>query len=368
MSEHPFYANRITALQRLRGITQQQMAGELDVSGAYLSQVRSGKRPMSSDLAHRASAVYKVPLSYFAAPAIATDAAPVTFRKKASAKVRDEAQVVETYNEALRVFRHASEASGYHVARLPGVSPDIEAMATAVRKSAGVGANAPIKNMTRLCERLGVGVVTDLDPLRSEVAGDHTGLSRPAETERPLIAVLGADRGDVRRFTIAHELCHLIADQDLSTSLTSTRDDREQRAHAFAGALLIPEAVARKHLSESLTLHGFLRVKADYGISVGALIMRARQLGLVSDQRRRSLFIQMSSMGWRKHQGEPVPVAFEKPLLLDQALRRAHGSNYVAKVSHLLGTPVDLLQHWTQGDVADEARDNEATIVQLRPR
>ena len=52
-------------------------------------------------------------------------------------------------------------------------------------------------------------------------------------------------------------------------------------------------------MSESLNLHGYLPIKATYGISVGAIIMRARDLGILSADRARSLQIQLSSQGWR---------------------------------------------------------------------
>ncbi len=162
-------------------------------------------------------------------------------------------------------------------------------------------------------------------------------------------AIVGKHTGDTLRWTIAHELFHIIADGDLRTPLNSTRDQREKRAHAFAGALLVPEPIARQHLSETLTLQGYLRVKAEYGVSVRALIPRGQRLGLVSDQRVRSLYIQMSSIGWKKEQ-EPVPVAVERPLLLGQSLHRAHGPQFAARVSYLIGTPVELLQHWVPED------------------
>lgn len=361
-----FQADRLTALQRLRGVSQQEMAAELDVSGPYLSQIKTGARPMAAELAHRASTAFKVPMSYFSVQKNPVDSMPVTFWKKASARARDEAQVVETYNEAIRLFRYASISSKYHEARLPDPQEhdyDVEAIAGAVRRSAGLRPTTPIRNMVRLCERLGIGVITDLDPNRSEAPGDHTGLSRPAEIKRPLIGIVGTQRGDTQRFTLAHEMFHLMADRDLEMSITSTRDVREQMAHAFAGALLFPEPIARQHLSESLTLHGYLRVKADYGVSVGALIMRGKELRLVSPGRVRSLFIQMSSLGWRND--EPVPVTLERPLLLGQALHRAHGKQYIARVSHVIGTPVELLRHWIPEDEM-ETDAGGGEVVQLR--
>jgi len=141
-----------------------------------------------------------------------------------------------------------------------------------------------------------------------------------------------------------HEAHHLIADRNLAGPITSTRSPEEQRAFHFAGAFLLPERVVRRRVSESLNLHGYLPIKADYGISVGAITRRALDLGMISSHRYRSLSIQLSSAGWRTN--EPVDVADEKPLLLGQALRKAFGNQAVARASHVVGSDPEWILRW----------------------
>lgn len=78
-----------------------------------------------------------------------------------------------------------------------------------------------------------------------------------------------------------------------------------------------------REVDEGTTLNQFLRIKARYGVSVGAIVVRAERLGLISSMRSRSLHIQLNSRGWR--QNEPVLVRAEKPGLLGQAFSRAWG-------------------------------------------
>ena len=216
--------------------------------------------------------------------------------------------------------------------------------------------------MTRLAERLGIGVVHTLDP-DGHADNAHAGASRPsAIASRPLIALACDLPGAERRFALAHELFHVIADQDLDRGLTLVRDPRELRANRFAGAVLLPAAAAERHISETLTLHGYLKVKAEFGLSVGAIVHRAHDLGLISDRRQKSLYIQWSSAGWRRN--EPVPVASERPLLLDQALRRVYGRNYLAKASHDTGVPAQLISAWVEAS-NDVEHDDLAAVVEL---
>src|SRR5690606_22018938 len=97
---------------------------------------------------------------------------------------------------------------------------------------------------------------------------------------------------------------------------------------------------------------GYLPIKADYGISVGAIIIRARDLGVISAQRARSLQIQLSAQGWRS--SEPVSVPDERPLLLGQALRKAYGQGAVAKAAHSIGLKPEWINRWIHADTTPE--------------
>lgn len=369
MRSESLNGQRLLTLRDLTGLTQGDLAERLNVSGGFFSHVTQGNKALPASLAAAASAEFKLPLSFFSVRTAVEDVGPLTFRKSSTAKTRDEKRVVALYTEAARLFRHASTESGYQPSALPQVLPheDPEDVATTIRRLAGLTPTAPIKNVTRLSERLGVGVVHTLDP-DGHFDNAHAGASRPSPlVARPLIALACQQSGALQRFTLAHELFHLMADQDLDRGLTFIRDPREKRADRFAGALLLPAAAAEQHISESLTLHGYLKIKAEYGLSVGAIIHRGHDLNLVSDRRAKSLYIQWSSAGWRKDGAEPVPVADERPLLLDQALRRTYGRSYIAKASHDTGVSAHLITTWVEGSNATDG-DDLAEVVQLPRR
>lgn len=356
--------DRLLTLRHLAGLTQGDLAKRLGVSGGFLSHVTAGTKAFPLSLAQTASAEFKVPLAFFSVRTAPEDIGPVTFKKTSTARARDEKRVIALYTEASRLFRLVSNASGYQPSGLPQVSPhdDPEDVAAQVRNLAGVLPGAPINNMTRLAERVGIGVVHTLDP-DGHADNAHAGASRPnVHATRPLIALACDLPGAEQRFTLAHELFHVMADHDLDRGLSLVRDPRELRANRFAGALLLPRKAAEHHLSETLTLHGYLKVKAEFGLSVGAIIHRAHDLGLISDRRQKSLYIQWSSAGWRR--SEPVPVASERPLLLDQALRRVYGRNYLAKASHDAGVPAQLISSWVEASNTVD-HDELATVVEL---
>ncbi len=339
---------RLTALRQIYGLTQGDLAERLGVTQSFLSHIARGARPMPESLAVDASREFGLPVSFFTVQQSSAEMGPVTFRKNSRASARDEGRVVALYDEAARVFRAISEESGYRAADLPDPAyyeHDAELLAEAMRSAAGLGPEEPVLNATRALERLGIGVVDNLDHLNDDTRG-HTAVSRPSRhVSRPLVALVAEVPGAVKRLTVLHEVGHLVFDRDLAGPVSGTRSAEEKRAYNFAGAYLIPERVVRHRVSETLNLHGYLPIKADYGISVGAIIMRARDLGVISAHRARSLQIQLSSQGWRTN--EPVPVADEKPVLFGQALRKVYGKQATAKAAHHLGTAPAWINAWT---------------------
>jgi Zn-dependent peptidase ImmA (M78 family) len=133
-----------------------------------------------------------------------------------------------------------------------------------------------------------------------------------------LIGFFPGSQGDRERFTLAHELGHLVLH-----TFRPRAADPEGEANRFAGALLVPRLRAKENISDRKSLTEYARMKATWGVSMQALIMRGAALGLIGETRKRSLFVQLSAKGWRKT--EPVTIGHEAPLLLWTLLSRRYG-------------------------------------------
>lgn len=370
MSSEAYLGARLGALRNLQGLTQEQLAQSLDVSASFLAAVIKGNKKFPNALAATAAEKYRVPLTFFLVRPDPADIGPVTFKKSSHARRRDEDRVVELYTEAARLARHASSLSKWREVALPH-APDLdgdpEAIAEAVRDLAGLRSSAAIENMTRTVEKLGVTVVHQLDPDNADDSA-HAGASRPSPwATRPLIALASTMPPAQKRFTIAHELFHIIAHQGLDVAPNKVRDPKERAADRFARAMLLPAEVAVQEISRTLTLQGYLKLKLKYGLAVDVLIKRGEELGLIDRSRAKSLYIQWSSHGWRTN--EPVAVIDEVPVLLGQALQRAHGRSYAMKASHLTGVSADLIRLWV-GPAVDPPFEEETStnVVSFRVR
>lgn len=361
---------RLSHLAELEGITQTTLARELGTTQARISKMANGTIPVADDVVAAAMDRFGVPASFFEAPTASTGAA-VTFRKRAGTSVRADKRIVRLFREAERMWAQAASrcnADPLRLPRLAGTGTAPTEAANLVRAAAGIDEDVPVANVTRLAERLGVGVVTVLDPVSFHAdavdrTSDHLGLSCPSrEAEAQLLATVGVLPGAVQRMTVAHELGHLVLDSDLAAP-PKARDLNERNAYDFAGALLLPERMMRQSVSESLTLAGYLRIKAKYGVSVAAIIVRASRLGLISQQRARILHIQVNNRGWRTN--EPVPVDAEYSMLVPQAVQRAWPVNTVKATANELGLLEKCVSTWIGGEADSRPTGSDDQVVNL---
>lgn len=92
-----------------------------------------------------------------------------------------------------------------------------------------------------------------------------------------------------QRFTLAHELGHLLAEDDQGVHLdkdiydrAQAKDPTEQRANAFASAFLMPEETLRDAAGDSgFSEESFSSLACDLQVSPSALAFRLKRLQLV---------------------------------------------------------------------------------------
>src|SRR2546428_12825632 len=90
----------------------------------------------------------------------------------------------------------------------------------------------------------------------------------------PVIVVTATTEGDRRRFSVAHELGHLVLHQVPQGSPHGL----ERQADMFAEEFLLPAAAMREALVPPVTLTTLADLKGHWGVSLQALIRRARTL------------------------------------------------------------------------------------------
>ena len=122
---------------------------------------------------------------------------------------------------------------------------DAEGAADSLRKLWELGID-PIPMLAELLEEKGVKVIA-LD-LPESVSGSKAMVQRPELPELPVIVVNQTHNGERQRFTLAHELAHLV----LSTEGLSEAEE-EKAADRFAGAFLMDKEMMVRLLGSHRT-------------------------------------------------------------------------------------------------------------------
>lgn len=346
MAGVPSPGARLTDLRELLELTQTELAKRAGIPQSTISDVERGDRELSVSLMVTICGALRMPLSFFDFPPSDVDPADVHFRKLSGAGAKATRAALRHFDELQRITGLLMQASDRKPIALtpvadPATGDDIESIASATRDELGIPPNRPVKHVMRAIERAGAAVAPLVRLGTDHPAFDgHSGMSR-ATGQSALVMYTPMKAGDRQRFTVAHELGHLKLHRH---RMVSAERVREKEAHRFAGAFLYPREVAEADISESLSLNGYARVKATWGIAIQALIQRGKDLGLISADRHRSLMIQVSSRGWRKQ--EPVEVGIEHPILLWRMLSSTYGESPYMAASHDFGIDPERLELW----------------------
>ncbi len=333
-----FQPVRLRHARQLRGTRQHELAKQLGLSAAAISQFESGAATPGDETVQRIAMALGCLPSFFARrPQPEIDAKPFFRRRRATPAVeldRAQAYALVLSDIALRIERDIELPPSTLDLRLRAddatAVADVERCAGEARTAWRMG-HGPIPNVVRLLEARGA-IVTAVGAFdrRLDAFSLRAG-------HRPIV-VLCSDSGAAarRRFDAAHELAHLL----LHAAPQEANSIQEQQAHRFAAALLMPaEAVDPWLPRRSNQLDLLEEGSRVWGVSMQALLYRARTVGSISEDGYRRVMRRMSAAGWRTR--EPVELGPpEAPDLLRQAVDAlpAAGSS-LGRIAEELGLP-----------------------------
>ncbi len=294
------FGERLITARKMAGMSMETLARQAGsiVSKQAISKYEKGLINPGSEVVLALAKALDVNVDYFFRPP-AFSISGIEFRKRSRLGKKEEERIkyqtidfIQKYLEVEEILNVCQDYKNPVTHRHIKTLDDIEAAALEIRRKWALG-NGPIPNLIELLEDKGFKIIE----VSSE--GYFDGLSGfTKEGSIPVIAVFA--EGDLvrKRFTIAHELGHLLLDfpDDMVIS-------REKRCHAFAGALLLPKEVMIEELGghrSKITEWELKKLKGIYGVSMQAIMARAHGLGIISDYTWRQFNIFVNKRGWRK--------------------------------------------------------------------
>lgn len=308
-----FDGARLAQARTYRGLLKGELATDVGVSPAAIGQFESGaSRPSGATLARLAMAL-SVPVAFFAAdrPRFELREDDAHFRSLRSTSKRDRSQArtqVEFLAETVALIEQRVRLPEPSIPAMP-VDTDPEEAAREVRRMWGLG-EGPISNVVGLLERKGV-IVARLPAATDEVDAFSCWIGR-----RPFV-ILASNKGaaDRSRFDAAHELGHILLHADARPGDPGV----EREANRFAAEFLTPASAIARELPRRIDWRALSALKIRWRVAISMLLMRARDLNVISDAAYRRAMVEMSRRGWRKT--EPVPLGEpERPEVLGLAM------------------------------------------------
>jgi Zn-dependent peptidase ImmA (M78 family)/transcriptional regulator with XRE-family HTH domain len=318
-----FDGSRLTLARHLAGLRKSDLAVRVDKSATAVAAWESGaKRPTASTVAQLALSLSVDPGFFAVRPDdIAALSTTPHFRslRSTSQLARDQAFAYGqlAVDIATSLERHV-ELPDVDVPSLPvTVGPrkddSPERAAQALRDQWAIG-SGPVGHLVRLLEHRGVLVV--FSPPQTAAVDAYSFDSRL----RPVV-VLNPIKLDYyrQRFDVAHELGHLIMHGDAEPGGRVV----EEQAHRFASELLMPAAQIYDLLPATMGGNVWVslaKLKEQWGVSMQALLYRARRLGRLGDVSYRNAMTTISARGWRRDEPGLIS-AIEQPSLLPKAVQ-----------------------------------------------
>ncbi|MDB5875658.1 MAG: hypothetical protein JWQ07_5100 [Ramlibacter sp.] len=298
--------------REFREVTQKELADRTQVAQSTIAKIEGGiKRDVSEELADRLARELRFSVDFLCQEEelLSYGSSAYFYRKRATMPAPERRRIHSVVNMlriAIRKFVKLIDIDPSRV--LPQLDveeygQDAAKVAKAVRVMWALP-DGPIRDLTALIESAGVLVVPcDF----SSRLFDATSLR--LSDMPPLIFINASLPGDRWRYTLAHELAHLVMH-------TVPHERMEEEADTFAAELLTPaEEIKPQLLQVKLTrnydspyvLRDLAKLKLFWRVSFQMLIYRARHLNVISKDEARRAYISMAP----QRMVEAVPIERE---------------------------------------------------------
>lgn len=311
-----FNPEMLVIARESRGLTQKRLAELSNIAQGTISKIENAQLSPSREHVGTLARALNFPESLFSLRAV--NSLPVTFFRKQQALPATAAKIIRA---AVTLHKMRIEQLTRSVELPENRVPSVTLAKGNGRTAAAVARElriawqvprGPILNLTQLLEDNGV-LVVPVDFGADEIFG--LSIYEPRSGLPPMMFVSQSAPGDRLRFTVAHELGHMV----LHHHCPLPPEECEDEANEFASEFLTPSAEIKGQFGPRLSLHDLVQLKMHWRVSVQSLLTKAQSVGRISDVHAKRLWRQLSAMGYRKN--EPVDVPFEPPGLISELVR-----------------------------------------------
>lgn len=281
-------SQKLKNARALNGISQQELANMIGVSKQMISKYEKGESiPSSSNLIKLGKSL-KVKIDYFFKPS-KIELGVLNFRKKSSFSNKKQESLeqliklnLENYLEIEDLLQIDYSFKNSIGNEKVNTIKDIEKLVLSLRNEWEIGLD-PIHNIIQLLEDNEIKVIELYD-----VEDTFDGLATFVNDKFPVIVVNGNFPVERKRFTLLHELAHLL----LNFPECGIKIE-ENYCNKFASEFLFPRKLVIKEFGvkrDLISLNELIEVQKKYGMSIQAIVYRLVDAGVFSENRKTEFY------------------------------------------------------------------------------
>ena len=310
MTPNKLNPKMIALARESRGLSQLELADKLHLSAPHMSRIEQDFIEVGQNHLRDISAVLNYPEGFFyqegetLPPALA-----LRKRNKVAQKVFLPVEAEVNINR-LHVEKLLNSI-GYTEINLPILDTEkLGSPSEAARKLRKLWKieRGAINNLTQILEENGLFLINfDFNTDRVD------GMSILASGKFPIVFSNKRSLGDRQRFTLAYELGHLV--MHLYTNPSFTRDISHE-ANEFAAEFLMPEKDIKGDFKDGVTVNILADLKRKWKVSMQALLYRANDIDIITDNQKRYLINQFNSLNIRRREPAELDIPRENSMKL----------------------------------------------------
>jgi Zn-dependent peptidase ImmA (M78 family)/transcriptional regulator with XRE-family HTH domain len=318
-----FVGARLTQARQARALTVVALAELLDLESPSISNYEHSRQTPSPDVMDKLVGILHQPYTFFLRP-VSDHAEDIWWRSMSSATKLARSRAFARHAWLREIVAYLGEYLNFPALNIPAFNLPtdfreittglIEEKALECRQHWKLGIS-PVADIVLLLENN--GIIVSRGELGAETLDAYS--QQPEDSEHPII-FLGAGKASAARsrHDASHELGHLILHRHINaTAIKNPAHFKliEEQAHRFATAFNLPVQGFTDQLWAP-TLDAFLALKPHWKVSIGAMIMRCAQLGILNEVQQKRAWINMNRKGWRTCEPLDDRLIPEQPRLL----------------------------------------------------
>ncbi|MDD4970412.1 MAG: XRE family transcriptional regulator [Paludibacter sp.] len=324
-------AKRIKSARNLAGFSLRELSDKMDgiVSHNAIKKYEMGVMMPDSKVLLALATALKVKTDYFFRP-YEVSIENIEFRKKSKLLVKEANSIKEKVTDSISNYIELEQFLNLTTVFINPLQEilisngeDVENAVNQLLNYWKLGFNA-LPNVVELLEDKEIKVI-EIDDNES-----FDGLSGWANNNIPVIVINKNSPVDRKRLTALHELAHLLLIFDESID----QKEKERLCHRFAGAMLMPKETFIQEIGLSrkdISIPELIVIKETYGISMQAVMARAKSLGIITEERfLRFRFWLNKDSNRRKEIGFGEYVGREQSTRFKQLLYRATSEELIS--------------------------------------